>query len=837
MASSYELPHFRVEKFQSGRPYKRREKDLSSINSEREPGHGKRLREKFGLALTANSGQNAYFSSEISEAPRAIYLEVVLDSESPIPDLNWKSKNIRLSALRVMEDGATLGALYVPESSVDFLELKLKEYAEEKTDSGKAKNETKFSSVDDISLGDIETLWTDSRPFPTGLATQLWWECWCVASKIDQIRRVSYGLKLRVNENSLNFPDTEVLLVYANTLEISILVSNVDGVEELRKATDSPYFFTRLNSSEKSQWSANLSARLNPPVAGSPTVCVLDNGVNYAHPFLQAAIAAEDCQAINVDWGIDDHHGHGTNMAGAVLFGDLTFALAGSGAVDLHTRLESVKFLPPFGWTKNDPSSYGVITQAAVSLAETRAPLRNRVYCMAVSNEHVSGERPTTWSSSIDQICSGSMLGDVDDEGEFGPKRLFILSAGNIPDSSSPEDVSDLYEFPIEDPAQAWNALAVGGFTDKVDLHDQPGYEDWSALACVGDHSPYSRASIDWDHSSTPIKPEVVFEAGNKAISPDGQQIISGIPALSILTTSSQFTKSPIEEFWATSSATAQAAGLAAAIMAKHPDLWPETIRALIIHSAQWTPAMLSKFKGKKKKECMMLARHFGYGVPQLQRALASAQNDLAIISEAYIQPFNREVNDKGREVGNPHFNEVHYYDLPWPKSELERLENREVQLKITLSYFIEPSPGEMAQVIPARYQSFGLRFDLKRKSETEGAFRHRMNKLESLEVKPPPTEPDNNWTFGSKNVSAGSVHSDVWTGPAIDLAARNKIAIYPVAGWWRYRAHLGRSNSLGRYSLVVSISSAGEDVQLYAEIANVISTRVQPEMSIDTAW
>lgn len=837
MASPYELPHFRVEQFKVSRPYQRRDLDLSNAASTREEGHGRRLREKLFLALTAvRSGQNAYFSNNISEAPQALYLEVELEAGGPVPDLNWKTQNIRLSALRVLEDGSTLGALYVPYDAMSFLELKLQEYAEERTEKDKPKNEAKFAPVDNFSVGDVETLWTDSRPFPTALSSTLWWECWCVSWKADQVRRVANNLKLRISENSLKFPDTEVLLIYANTLEISILVANADGIEELRKATDNPYFFTRLSPREKVEWTTDLVGRLTPPRPESPAVCLLDHGVNHSHPLLLPALAAEDCQTVRAEWGVFDHDGHGTNMAGTALYGDLTYTLADNRVVDLHAKLESIKFLPPAGWNRNDPSSYGFITQAAVSLAETKEPLRSRVFCMAVSNKDVSGERPTTWSSAIDQICSGSMEGDIDEDGEYGPRRLFIVAAGNIPDSTNPEDVADLYDFPIEDPAQSWNALAVGGFTDKVDLLDQPGYEGWSVAAVAGDHSPYSRASIDWEHSRTPIKPEIVFEAGNKAISPGGNQIISGIPALSILTTGKDVTQRPIEEFWATSSATAQAAGLAAAIMARYPQMWPETVRALIIHSAQWTPVMRGKFKGKTKAQRVALARHFGYGVPQLSRALASAQNDLAIIAESHIQPFTRDLNAKCREVGSPHFKEVHYYDLPWPKAELERLENRKVQLKITLSYFIEPSPGEMAQVIPARYQSFGLRFDLKKKSETEAAFRHRINKLDSLDVKPPKPEADNRWMFGPKSVSAGSVHSDVWIGPAIELAARDKIAISPVSGWWRYRPHLGKCNTKTRYSLVVSISSEEEDVNLYTEIANIIASTVKTDISIEVS-
>lgn len=835
MVSSYELPHFRFEKFKIDRPYQRRDKDLSSAAKTRENGHGTRLREKLSLAFSeARNGQNGYFAEEISESAQALYLEVELGEDFPIPELSWTSQNIRLSALRTLKDGSVLGALYVPHDAMDFLELKLQEYAEEITSTGKPKN-AKFISVENFELGDVTTLWTDSRPFPSALSSMLWWECWCASSKSNQVKRIAQKLKLRVNESSLIFPDTEIVLIYANTLEISILVGNSDGIEELRKATDNPYFFTRLSSKDQSEWTTDLATRLIPPSAESPAICVLDHGVNYAHPLIQPALAAEDCQAIRSEWGVHDHNGHGTNMAGTALYGDLTYALSDTRVINLPAKLESVKFLPPIGYVRNDPSSYGFITQSAVSLAESKAPFRNRVICMAVSNKDVSGERPTTWSAAIDQICSGSMTGDFGDDGEYGPRRLFILSAGNIPDSTNPDNVDDPYDFPIEDPAQSWNALAVGGFTDKTDIDQQPGYEGWSVTAAAGDHSPYSRASIDWDHSLTPIKPEIVFEAGNKAVSPDATEIVSGVPALSILTTGHNHTQRPIEEFWATSSATAQAAGMAAAIMAEHPQMWPETVRALMVHSAQWTPVMVKKIiKSKKKSERIALARHFGYGVPVLSRALASARNDLALIAETNIQPFRRDVNEKGREVNSPHFKEVHYYDLPWPKSELERLENRKVQLKITLSYFIEPSPGEMAQVNPARYQSFGLRFDLKKKSETEATFRHRINKLDSLEIAPPKPEADNRWIFGPKSIAAGSIHCDVWTGPAIELASRDKIAISPVSGWWRYRPHLGKSNTGTRYSLVVSISSDEEDVDLYTEIANIIASTVDTEIAIE---
>ena len=61
---------------------------------------------------------------------------------------------------------------------------------------------------------------------------------------------------------------------------------------------------------------------------------------------------------------------------------------------------------------------------------------------------------------------------------------------------------------------------------------------------------------------------------------------------------------------------------MAAAISAEYPALWPETIRALMVHAAEWTPQMQERFaavgKGKRPREA--LARRYGYGVPTLAR-------------------------------------------------------------------------------------------------------------------------------------------------------------------------------------------------------------------------
>jgi hypothetical protein len=51
-------------------------------------------------------------------------------------------------------------------------------------------------------------------------------------------------------------------------------------------------------------------------------------------------------------------------------------------------------------------------------------------------------------------------------------------------------------------------------------------------------------------------------------------------------------------------------------------------------------------------------------------------------------------------------------------------------------------------------------------------------------------------------------------------LAASNLIAVHPAVGWWRERHHLGRWNKKTRYSLIVSIQTPTQDVDIYTPVA-----------------
>ena len=94
-------------------------------------------------------------------------------------------------------------------------------------------------------------------------------------------------------------------------------------------------------------------------------------------------------------------------------------------------------------------------------------------------------------------------------------------------------------------------------FKDAIEVRDRA---EWSACAGVGEASPYGRTSTDWPDGTTPIKPEIVFEAGNRAINPFEDQVTDAMPSLSLVSTGKGGAGDALVPFHATSAATAQAA-------------------------------------------------------------------------------------------------------------------------------------------------------------------------------------------------------------------------------------------------------------------------------------
>ncbi len=779
--------------------------------------HARALEAALTQALQDGRRQLEERALNIASGTPGFYLQFELDPHdtTAVEKLENRQQKIELVAVREPHaaEEPLSATVFVPERAAQFYLRRVRSYRTEETRSGRPKNETLVARINAARLGAVEALYTDEPGlFPVG-DRAIWWEIWLREGARETFQHIARQIELPMKPYRLTFPEREVLLAYSNRQTLERIVVNSDSIAELRIAKDTPATFLQMGPAEQAAWAGDAADRLRRPVPEDISVCILDSGIARMHPMIEPALSAEDEHSYDPNWetGDSDHwSGHGTRMSGVALYGDLQPVLLGNGQIVLAHRLETVKILPPAA-NDNDPLLYGAITQESVARPEVRAPNRKRVFCMAVTSPiETTRGRPSSWSSAIDQLAFG----------ENEHQRLLLVSAGNIRNEIFAVNYPNENDIrPVENPAQSWNALTVGAYTRKTEIEDQD-YREWEPIASAGDVLPRSRTSVAWDRQ-WPIKPEILLEGGNLIANGGGAVAIDD---LEVLTTDHRPNVRLFNTIANTSAATAAASRMAAQVLADRPNFWPETIRALLVHSAVWTEPMrqyMNQDNSRNHKHAAL--RRYGYGVPDLERCLLSSRNDLTLIIEDRLRPFQRE----GSRIKT---RDMNLHQLPWPTEQLQNLGDSPVQLRVTLSYFIQPNPGERGWTRKHRYASHGLRFEVKGSLETLNNFRSRINRQaeaedEGGEIGELPG--GDSWFLGTIR-NRGSIHSDFWSGTAVQLAERDAVGVFPVGGWWRERTNRERWNEQVRYALIVSISATEADIDIYTPIANAIAAQVQ---------
>ena len=394
------------------------------------------------------------------------------DIELAFESLAREKQGIELLNVR-QEENRTHATVFVPDGKLDHFEGLIRDYlAEKRNRAGHARdNQRLIDAIRQIRAASLRALWTDDREaFPSDAEERFWWEVWLPVRGKQQVvvvtfRRLAEAQGMETAEGELTFPERTVLLVRTSAAEMQRSILTLNSIAELRRAKETADFFDSLRPEEQPEWVNEILTRSRFSTEGSdvPHVCLLDTGVNRGHRLLAPALAIDDLHTIEPAWGTDDVDGHGTQMAGLALTGDLTEHLAGSDPVEIDHRLESVKLLPHDGAGGTDPQHHGVITIEAVNRPEVTAPSRRRVFGMAVTaRDNRDRGKPSSWSATLDSLA-------VDADGYGDQPRLLVVSAGNIEDPNAWSLYPDSNDTDgVHDPAQAWNVLTVGAFTELV---------------------------------------------------------------------------------------------------------------------------------------------------------------------------------------------------------------------------------------------------------------------------------------------------------------------------------------------------------------------------------
>lgn len=168
---------------------------------------------------------------------------------------------------------------------------------------------------------------------------------------------------------------------------------------------------------------------------------------------------------------------------------------------------------------------------------------------------------------------------------------------------------------------------------------------------------------------------------------------------------------------------------------------------------------------------------------------------------------------------------------LPWPGEQLRDLFGAKVRLRVTLSYFVEPNPSSRGWQGRYRYASHGLRFDVKRPTESLDEFQRRISNEAAREEAgsaPRTSSPDDRSEIGARTRNVGSLHADIWTGTGAELADSGYIGITPVGGWWKDNNRRDRAGLPVRYALLVSLRTEAVAADIYTPIAAQIGIPVE---------
>lgn len=802
--------------------------------------HGKYLLGQYDLIMAFSEERKSDIDDFISETT-GVYVEITSFTDEPLTlDSLDTLHDYKLCSLKVTGDSKEIAVIFVPDLKRKIFKQKIDEYLNPDRDSKKnnnPRNQRLLNSIESIKLAQLRSFWTDKEElYPENPNQEVWWELWLTTktgdvNPIESVLKFCERVGVKASHTTLSFFSHSTILVKATENKLEKATELLACLSELRLAKDTPYTFIAMSPKEQVEWTNNLLERTDLTSNGEVAVSVLDTGINYLNPLLAVSASEERSVSWAVGWPLFDgdhvagpYNDHGSLQAGISTWGNLSEVLLSSDRICVNHIVESGRIIPPIG--SNQQELYGAITKDTAYKLEINNANTRRVYSLAITSESErDGGLPSSWSAEIDFFVSG-----YEDE----IRRLFIISTGNNRKLMPTVDLWTQFNLAeIEDPAQSWNAVTVGAYTELTTIED-PVFDGWSPWSEAGDIAPASRSSVNWEWANhAPYKPDVVAEGGNRLLSPNANDI-SDADSVSLLTTSGRSTGPLFETTRDSSSATALVSHLAAKLMTEYENFWPETIRALIIHSASWTPRMNDRFKllsrdHKKPNAKKLMLKTFGYGVPDIELARYSAEHQLTLVAQDELQPFQK----KGRPTPSkdPSMNELAIYELPWPVIDLQSLGGTEVRLKITLSYFVEPNPGRKGYRGRYSYQSHGLRFSVIKPNQSFENFKAQINKESTNDSYDGPEGDGEGWFFGPQIRTRGSIHSDVWTGTAADLSAMNKIAVFPVGGWWKYKTAADRWKQKSRYSLIVSIETPKNTVDIYSVVENMLNIPVVVEV------
>ena len=602
--------------------------------------------------------------------------------------------------------------------------------------------------------------------------------------------------------------NAEILSIFQDEPDISILPDSfttrikISGLGLKDIALNYPYVFEICepediesnNSFDIEDVQSTLEIEFEEPNENSPFVCVIDSGIQENHKLLEKAVDSGSSYCFIPGQNTTDiadyvvNGGHGTRIAGAILYGEL---IPETGHVKLPYWIRNARVLDADNSLHENMLPSKLLNSIVNKFTQETSPSTKIFNHSINSSVPCKTSRMSSWAAEIDYL---SWTNDV----------LFIQSAGNVNSSSDILGIPGISQhleadriYPdyllesscrIANPAQSMQALTVGsvsyeyfndGFKETFALKDQP--------------SSFSRSGFGmWGT----IKPDVVEYGGDFAFDSGNPPQISILPdAAPELVRSTLGTTGPElgRDNVGTSFSTPKVSRIAAHLENDFPSEPALLYRSLIANSARW-PDWAEESEDKTS-----VIRQIGYGIPSLDRACHSEDKCVTLITPG--------VNIIGDREG-------HIYRIPIPEEFRAPGADFNVRIDVSLSYV---SPTRRTRRHKRNYFGTWLEWKSSKNGESFNSLKSRLFKDQENDVEdgeatiPWKLRERSDWgEIQGASRSVGSLQKDWAVLPAHDLPIDFCLAVIGHAGWDI------NSDFKAKYSLVMTIEATDTELPLY---------------------
>lgn len=597
-----------------------------------------------------------------------------------------------------------------------------------------------------------------------------------------------------IRKDKINLDSLIMYRVLVNAAQADALLNHAD-VRLVDIPPESGIRYNQLNCDIE-----NLPEGIPSPSPEAARVCVLDSGVATNHPLLAPAIA-ESVSFMGGEGG-GDLNGHGTAVAGIVLYGDLEACN--------KTNFWKPELLIFNGKILDDNAEFDetsiekTLVEAVTYFVEEH---QCRIFNLSIGNANAPYDN-----------CHIRGIAYVLDKLARDLNVLFVVSAGNFSGSTDPNVPTNSWrdEYPeyllsdasvIIDPAPALNVLTVGSLARHNATFDAQRYPEIGPLAPASENqpSPFTRHGPSIKGA---IKPELVAVGGNLAVAMrTGDEHREVMRGLGVLTCNNKFIGNTLfSEISGTSFAAPYITHLAGRALNNYPKASANLLRALLVNHANMLPEIENSFSdemkqtykaGTERDSCRDIA---GYGVVDESELFRSSESAVVLMAEEKIE-------------NNSH----QFFELPLPP-EFLRTQTAAREIRVTLAY----CPAVRTTRID--YVATKIHFKLIKDISLEAVERH-FNHDTQAEAETRGDDAEPNRDISAVLRSKGTVQSSTWR-----LRQRK-----PTEKWFvvvtRQDKDWGESMSLELedYALVVTVTDReNENAQLYTQISQRIEQQIR---------